>query len=128
MTPREIDALIASRVMGLYLHKRREEWDDGDPYFYVYYKEDSEHIEHIPHYSTSIASAWDVVEKLQSLGKTLILTWDARELKNSYFISNFNSEGLPCRGWKFEDDSFEIEADTAPMAICLAALEAVKDQ
>ncbi len=61
--------------------------------------------------STNIAHAWEVVERLRPTGARLILTdygpdWDAV--------------------FRRSDDTYECaQADTAPLAICLAALRAV---
>jgi hypothetical protein len=84
---RELDALVAEKVMG---------WNFQRSAF-----------------STDIASAWEVVEKLQALEYTFInLLWDGQ-------------------GWDIEmgqdghDISCDTYADTFPLAICLAALKAV---
>lgn len=73
------------------------------------------HIHYYPKYSTDIAAAWQVVEKLGS-EKFMF------DLKRRYSICGW--------GWdaEFADYNWkEYEADgvTAPHAICLAALKAV---
>lgn len=93
LSTREIDALVADHVMGL-----SGPWGatflGGKP---------------LPHYSTDIAAAWEVVEK----------------------VGDIKLEGYRCVDgcfrWcvtTFDLDDIEIRADTAPMAICLAALKA----
>lgn len=64
----------------------------------------------LPHYSEDIAAAWAVVEKL--LPRIISLRWcDDWEI----------NEYLPDK----KETVFLAEADTAPHAICLAALKAV---
>jgi hypothetical protein len=65
----------------------------------------------IPHYSRSIAAAWDVVEKLFRDGMCIQIN-----------IAG-NEKMVGCRiGDKYQSKE-NGEADTAPMAICLAFLE-----
>lgn len=63
-----------------------------------------------PHYSTDIAAAWTVVEAMQARDLRVVLD-------------------SPLGGWECMtelDNWFHVErADTAPLAICLAALQAV---
>jgi hypothetical protein len=102
---RELDALIAEKVMG---------YDDilmpdcyGRP-------PDMVHVEHyrheIPHYSTQIADAWLVVEKLS------FEFYMERRPQEDYWVLFTDAE----------DEWHVGEADTAPLAICLAALKAVE--
>lgn len=68
----------------------------------------------IPHYSTSIEDAWKVVENLtQEPGRYCDLSnsWDGRA---ATWIARFNG--------------FSATADTAPLAISLAALAASTDR
>ena len=60
MTDRELDALVAEKVMELILCGVRDEWGDGDSYFH---QTGEETIAHIPNYSTSIAAAIEVIMK-----------------------------------------------------------------
>ena len=75
------------------------------------------------HYSTNIADAWEVVEKI---GRSIT--------PNRYsvnFIIEWDRLAAEWRaGWAYYSDDgpeydFVGEADTAPLAICLAALKAV---
>lgn len=74
------------------------------------------------HYSTDIAAAWEVVEKLRTLAFVSIGTANGELMPN----------GLPERLWVctlscLGDDvhsHIEGEADTAPLAICRASLKA----
>ena len=66
--------------------------------------------EGIPRYSTDIAAAWEVVEKMRARGLIVDLTLGA---------------GAYCRIGGFRPFAEERGA-TAPLAICLAALKAVQ--
>ena len=90
----ELDALVAEKVMG---------WAPGE--------------RGTPAFSTSIAAAWEVVEKMRAdkLSVTLTGYW----------------EGSTGKWWVNVLDNVEtvatVRTDTAPHAICLAALKAVED-
>ena len=111
---RELDALIAEKLWG----KRVM---DGNP---CSHSGCLSHVSHpcdgcgrwhpglIPHYSTRIADAWLVVEKLRADG----FRWAIGSERNEWDIY-------------LEDrkmGSGEGHAKTAPLAICLAALKAVE--
>ncbi len=102
---REIDALIAEKVMGLVVSDGiTTEWDD------------------VPHYSTDIAAAWEVYQRCFWYGKTKYQPGDCLvvchnpycETKEEYWVAYMDYDHLECF----------TRADTAPMAICLAALKA----
>jgi hypothetical protein len=98
---RNIDALVAEHVMGWWLAKDEDgEWCFMDGADFVCFNFD------VPHYSTDIAAAWEVVEKMGHVG----LNWD-------------DTTNSPAR-WQCIMERGEYYADTAPMAICLAALKA----
>ncbi len=97
MKPYEIDKLVAEKVMGFEVTKDREIRQDRK-------------IFRIPPYSRNIEFAWKVVEKLREnfwvqveSGKT-----------NLCSIGEYGVVGSVVHG-----------SDTAPLAICLAALKAV---
>ena len=113
---RELDALIAEKVMGWEYH----DWRTSTAFEKTKYcvicgctKRLHAHVEiddfcgteeKPPHYSTQIADAWLVVEKLElTVGPEYTGGWYA---------------GIP---WKTSAG----KAPTAPLAICLAALEEV---
>lgn len=104
---RELDALIAEKVMG-WTWKEVE----GEQYLYPPRPGDV----NIPHYSTDIAAAWQVVEKLAELGMLTSVCW-GRSGNHGIIASVDILEG----GF-----NKPIAAHTAPLAICLAALETVK--
>ena len=120
---RELDALIAEKVMGLhefcsYAGKSKASlgWGKNGADFF------KGEISALPSYSTNIASAWEIVEKLQSLRKSVRVynqgivseTTDlySCEIENRYY------EGEP-------DTWFSGWVESAPHAICLAALKAM---
>ena len=119
MTNREIDALIAKKVMG-YEPSEFTHWPCGKARSpnQLYWRKDGKlfMFDNLPHYSTDIAAAWQVVEKIK--GKY-------RGVEIGYRLG----------GWfcQIEDGTSDIderyiaqaEADTAPLSICLAALKAV---
>jgi hypothetical protein len=98
---RELDALIAEKVMGTNVFDFK-----GLPSYW-----DANIRRDIPHYSTNIADAWLVVEKLVKQCYQFGL---ANESDGKYFCSLF-FDGA---------GTFEESAETAPLAICLAALKA----
>lgn len=105
---RELDALVAEKVMGLTSSEveiHRQFWLDGC-------------FSNLPHYSTDIAAAWEVVEKLTSK-------------KQPHFQLSLCDSYTENPKWCAEfdlDRPFKrviAKAETAPHAICLAALKAV---
>lgn len=104
---RELDALVAEKVLGYEI----------TPGGYTGY---------LPSFSTDIAAAWEVVEKLRAMNSTL-------ELYSPGALVN-DEMGIHAVEWQATFKSWEepwgphgpsVEAQTAPHAICLAALKAV---
>ncbi len=103
---RELDALIAEKVMKLRVEPCRSIMEP------MVLANATGHFEsYIPHYSTSIADAWSVVEKLIAEGGDVELIC--------------RDEGDPRRWWECHLRDFSIEKETVPHAICLAALKAM---
>jgi len=103
---RELDALVAEKVMGF--------WD------VQMYEGKLVHGENntngwpmqTPCYSTEIAAAWEVVEKV---GRATEIRWHPKaEQRVVVMIGVYDTPGGVA------------EAETLPLAICLAALEAVR--
>ena len=128
---RELDALIAEKVMGLTRHDEsyvaegvgkvlRFVWRDGCGD--CVYSGDM----FLPHYSTNIADAWEVVEKLgRWRGFDFMLVMPDPE--QTFHLHTYEA------GWyEATNDGPErrvvSDADTAPLAICLAALKAVSQE
>lgn len=110
---RKIDALVAEHVMD-----REIVWKDLDvrPKLFV---DGGPATEEMPFYSSDIAAAWEVVEKLPDY-----------DLKRRYGKWACTSLGDDCV-WELDlppgiSDLTKLGAvaDTAPLAICLAALKA----
>ena len=139
MEPRELDRLVAEKVMGWrreganyhtkpkhspskdFPGKVIDNWDSKGPHDFLISPESDElrvvscgceSTTELPDYSASIESAWLVVNKFRDDGyahldlRSASLTWSAVFDRAGYGI-------------------FEATADTAALAICLAALKAL---
>lgn len=104
---RDLDALVAEKVMGWFKDRYSEYWFPPGTNI------TNGAVVDLPHYSTSIEAAWEVVEKLKEgvLYFELVRTPDG-------WISQFYSEA------KYDPAPIE-DAPTAPHAIAVAALKAV---
>jgi hypothetical protein len=93
---RELDSLVAEKFMG---------HGSGYPL-----PNDFKYLAEVPCYSTDIAAAWEVVEHLRQAYKIVDVL-----LTKSY---------ASCK--LYDDETFiSVDADTASLAICLAALKTV---
>ena len=115
------DALIAEKVMGAYWTERKNVcrilWnaEGAEMIMEEWYEKDwVPSISPLPEYSTQIADAWLVVEKLRKLALHFNLQND---FAGTWF-AEFFQQGF----------HYGVIADTAPLAICLAALKAVEDK
>ncbi len=119
---RELDKEIAEKIFGhevvLTKTKRHEYYTIGKPDWYDEYGE-MKLVNPLPNYSSDISNAWEVVEKFRDQGLqfelrvspgTLWIVWVAR------------LSMIP-----FQEDELLAEAkgESAPLAICLAALKTV---
>lgn len=110
MDNRQIDALVAEKVMGWGIHKRNTAfWVKSDRVDEVEARPIAFIHEWQP--STDISQAWQVVEKLRNNIYCQIEFWEDRNYSVNIITESGNS------GYK-EDKSIS-------MAICLAALQAV---
>jgi hypothetical protein len=108
---RQLDALVAEHVMGW---KKSNHLGsviyEGKVWAYDMSPDDASESyvneEHLPRFSTSIADAWLVVEKMAERSSD----WSVCEGITAAFLT---------------DEWHDVTADTAPEAICLAALKAV---
>jgi hypothetical protein len=109
---RELDALVAEKVMG-YPGAAVGGWSNP-------------HVTPLP-YSTDIDAAWSVVEHMARDGFAFSL-WRS-DGNGSRSLAGFNCPLGPCEkhGNPYDNwhGSRDIRADTVPLAICRAALEAV---
>jgi hypothetical protein len=146
---RELDALIAEKVMGWKPRQSKhgywnldgpngEHFTDIDRRDYTaqYDKETGQKVQQapwweyfwdeIPFYSTNIADAWEVVEKLgRWRGFDFMLVMPNPE--QTFHLHTYEA------GWyEATNDGPErrvvSDADTAPLAICIAALKAVSQE
>ena len=112
---RELDALVAEKVMGLKPH-RMISCPDNKPGCLVYHYEGAWEGYVIPDYSTSISAAWEVVEKL-GVNDFVHLSW-----MPGHKLWTCSLDSTMFGGYI----NLSVEADTAPLAICRAALKVVE--
>lgn len=132
MTPREIDCKIASKIMNEspfnfirvspnVCLENFQASNDGIDWVNVNYQ--------IPNYSADISAAWKVVEKLKTIDQEIYYLSRAFNLTLTYRGTGY--------GWRAEFDlendnagddqtHWSAEEETAPLAICLAALQIVE--
>lgn len=82
----------------------------------------------LPHYSTDMAAAWMVVERLKSLGKIAGHPCDLcikAGLGDSAFCEIFDLSPMGYAGYSGPMTSVDVDAPTVSEAICKAALIAV---
>ena len=112
---RELDALIAEKVMGKLLLYKLHEMETMARKT----KAGAERVDRmVPRYSTQIADAWLVVEKLVEMGCYVDIGVD--EHGGQVQLDSFGGED---DRWVLGEST---RAATAPLAICLAALKAVE--
>lgn len=114
MTDRELDALVAEKVMGL----KPIEAVYG-PYFQ--YQEDCGAVRNAKAYCSSISAAWEVVERMIIFGAAYCIEkHHLAEEPTVWFISKENmKEGIQPID---EMESCSSTSYTVPRAICKAAL------
>jgi hypothetical protein len=114
---RELDALVAEKVMGFDLGHDAL-WQDvySTPDALVETSQDRKHRRTLPNYSTDIAAAWEVVENVTSGdNEGFALTKQPGTIGASF--SNLSGKA-----------PYQSNGDTAPHAICLAALKALGEE
>ncbi len=113
---RELDALIYEKIFGKRRPQEGEKWD-GMTHFFNYMHGDWRAWDGtpIPHFSTDIAAAWQVVEKLQTM-KNVGLLIKAYPLEyGGRFVASV--PGTQIQG----------EGETMPLAVCRVALKIVEE-
>jgi hypothetical protein len=112
---REIDALVAEKVMGYVsgdwqdsFHGKVSHFKWRDPEKKMLYREND-----LPHFSTNIAAAWQLLEKVAQGRECEMIV-----IKSSTHTSDYYQCQI-----QMADDTMVRTATTAPMAICLATLE-----
>lgn len=119
---RVLDLAIAEKVFGLYVTSRPK----ADVFFY---QRDNKNFDEskvvyeseVPHYSTDIAAAWTVVEKMHECDFTTQRMHrtggKSSTTKGGWRVGLSDNEMGPDTAWCI--------ADTLPLAICRCALQAV---
>lgn len=122
MDNRKIDVLVASKVMG-WIKIEKSDFTGFDfvgkrPLIDEAYSRDNFLI---PHYSTDISAAWQVIQKLQADG----WHYEVGDMHTgrSHFVKFGRGKYDPYDNF-FEEEHSET-ASTPWLAICLAALQAV---
>jgi len=105
MNLREINWFVAEKVMNWHV------WENEDGELMV--TKGYGCYSHCPSFSTNIADAWPIVEKL----KIAVIPQAGEPPKNMKYLAEIDRR--PLGGY------YEAFAETAPLAICLAALKAV---
>jgi hypothetical protein len=139
MDNRQLDVLIAERVMLLEVPGEAPCWQDECSHWHVSYLEGEEssefvylndcvcefkeetdityhgHIagclEVVPFYSTDLVRAWSVVERVMEKTNEFILEWQGATI-----------------GWYCWFANASVKAQTVPLAICRAALNAMDEE
>jgi hypothetical protein len=121
----ELDALVAERVMGWKRTNRRpcypEAWANYPQEWFLTPDGSVENVTNLPRYSADITVAWEVMEKLRGLFDEDYF-WHIATLRHGRVSAYFAEEYPPATGKRIVGRS---EADTAPEAICKAALLSV---
>ena len=135
---RELDALVAEKVMGFVAAhidtdesvKRwhSDEWFAGDADLIAEIRQYrgagiySDHL--LPHYSTDIAAAWQVVERMTATHRASVHHYPH---VNNWWqcVLDIRDNKLRFPVERSHDGDEYANAPTAPHAICLAALKAV---
>jgi hypothetical protein len=113
---KEMDSLIAERVMGWAKHPHVDSptyWWEGPTKSYL--------IDNLPHFSSDIAAAWQVVEQLQQRGYTRI-TVGLQGLGKTVDFCHIEGDGP---AWHEVIDGHGHDAFSLPLAICRGALGCV---
>jgi len=130
---REMDALVAEKVMGCSVMRENYHRTLGDGGKWEWlrcgciggphnYRDDTARDGMLVYYSTDISAAWEVIDKLLSVGMSVEL--------NAYPSARYDVriyKSIPHDGGMPTTSMFAGEAldDTVPLAICRAALKAV---
>lgn len=123
---RELNNLIAEKIFGhKVVHKT---WNKGLCHSYTigepdYYDSAGEMILHnpVPQYSEDMNEAWEVVKHIGQWKFSLTWEWDIHKMV-PYATAIFDPV------WIHRREKLFVKADTAPLAICLAALKTKEEE
>lgn len=118
---RELDTLVAEKVLEHTVKEYAITWDSGYTQTQLYLDEVYAGNE-MPAYSTDIAAAWQVVERLTARGHSLGIKHEPLS-QIAHLPPSPDDRVVPWKCWFNNASSQWVE--TAPHAICLAALAAV---
>ena len=129
---RELDRLVAERVMGwrLWESSRPIHWAEERDGCYIHTGWNVNGLAHsrpVWSPSTDITAAWAVVEHLLRRGLFLDI-YSPRQNGAPDWLEDLDRWVVVICDWKHEAGLARAEAETLPLAICLAALEAVKEE
>lgn len=115
---RELDALVAERAMGWTKVKVQTESEFGGASTFVLYGTSpiNQPWKRVPAYSTDIAATWEIAEKLGPMWLYKTTAGKPSAAAGQLYACSLGSSVLE-REWSY--------GDTAPLAICRAALKAV---
>lgn len=111
MSEAERNAVVAEKFMGLKVLRYRDGQLVGTTY-------DGERCETLASYTTSISAAWEVVERMKADGWNMDL--------NNALVQYENPEDWHHVWMKDGNHQVVGQAKTAPEAICLASLKALR--
>lgn len=114
---RELDQLVAERVMG-WSRIDSISWSEPAPSGLGYQRLETD----LPCYSTDIAAAWEVVPELRRRRIHFEIT--CAGISDVYTVKLFHWAAFKDTFYE-GPHKFEAYSDTAPEAICLAALKSV---
>lgn len=117
---RELDALVAEKVMGITRPEPLASPIDSLSDEAFARSTRALLLEHPAPYSTDIATAWTVVEKMREIDEGFTIMFDKEE-------KQWRAGALWWRGYEQAEwwEPRSAMSETAPHAICLAALKAV---
>lgn len=120
---RELDALVATKVMG-WTHIETQTFEDTAVWFGFPPQPDGkpfnrDGLHGIPEFSTWIAAAWQVMERMMDRGIYVIFSADAADSFEVTFGSRRESR-------RYEVVGESLGGKAAPRAICMAALAAIE--
>lgn len=110
---RDVDAEVAIKIMGYHRFKELciiTTWNSPDKKL-IDEKD-------VPHYSTNISAAMEVVKRMKELG---FAAWFSNAHKDGWEVSFIKMDGIEVNG----ELDFQATAPTLELAITLAALKAV---
>ena len=112
---REMDALVATKIFGLVPCQAESHKNDEAPWDCYARLNSPDQGGELKAYSIDIAAAWEVVEKMRDTHDFYL----EKEKDDTRWIANF----FPTSGEFLSEDC--ASGNSAPHAICLAALKAV---